>query len=128
MKDRPIQTKTPNTYIGHYWQYTPHHQHQMTGPRKFTHNNRPYTDQNYRDITSQFIDAQYKFTDTLHKTQLQNLNTYMNGLRTSTVDNQEEFDSWLLSIEKVAKLTDSDPNDYTFPALNYLLLEKILFI
>ena len=77
----------------------------MRGPRQFDHNNRLYTDQKYRDITSQF-------KDTLYKTQLQNSkNAYMNDLRTCTVDNQEEFDSWLLSIEKVAKLTDSDPNE-----------------
>ena len=106
---------THNAYIAHYWQYTPHHQHQMTDPRQFTHNNRPYTDQNYRHITSQFIDAQNKLTDTLYKPQLQNYkNTYVSDLRTCTVKNKEEFYSWLLSIEKVAKLMDSDPNEICF--------------
>ena len=38
----------------------------------------------------------------------------MNDLKTCTVDNQEEFDSWLLSIEKVAKLMDSDPNEICY--------------
>ena len=38
----------------------------------------------------------------------------MNDLRTCTVDNQEVFDTWLLSTEKVAKLTDSDPNEICF--------------
>ena len=42
------------------------------------------------------------------------MNTYMNDLKTCPVDNQEKFDSWLLSIEKVAKLTDSDPNKICF--------------
>ena len=66
----------------------------MTGPKQFTRNNRLHTDQNYRDITSQFMDAQNKFTDTLYKTQLQNSqNTYMNDLGTYTVDNKAEFDS-----------------------------------
>ena len=39
---------------------------------------------------------------------------YINDLWTCTADNQEEFDPWLLSIEKVAKLTDSDPNEICF--------------
>ena len=38
----------------------------------------------------------------------------MNDFRTCTADNQEEFDSWLLPIEKVAKLIDSDPNEICF--------------
>ena len=87
----------------------------MAGHRQFTHNNRPYTDQNYRDIVSQFIDTQDKFTDTLYKTQLQNsMSTYINDLRTCMSDNQEDFDPWLLSIEKVARLMDSDPNEICF--------------
>ena len=85
---------TYNTYISHYWQYTPYHQHQMTGPRQFTHNNRPYKDQNLRDKTSQFIEVQNEFTETLHKTQVQNSkNTFMNDLRTYTAYNQKEFDT-----------------------------------
>ena len=38
----------------------------------------------------------------------------MHDIRTCTVDNQAEFDSWLLSIEKVAELTDSVPNKICF--------------
>ena len=47
----------------------------------------------------------------------------MNDLRTYTADNQEEFDSWLLSIEKVGKLTDSDPNEICFAKAEGSLLK-----
>ena len=118
MEDRPTHDNTHSTYIANYWQYIPHHQHQMTDPRQFTHKNRPYTDQNCRDKTSQFIDIQNKSTDTLYKTQLQN-SMYSRQPR--------RFDSSLLSIEKVAKLTDSDPNKISFAKAKGNLL-KFLYL
>ena len=65
-----------NTFIAHYWQYTRHHQHQITGPRldKLIHNNRLYTDQNYRHyfslyrctekIQMHYIKLSYKIPET----------------------------------------------------------------
>ena len=51
----------------------------------------------------------------------------MNDLKTCTADSQEEFASQLLSIQKVGKLTDSDPNEICFPKAKGNLL-KFLYL
>ena len=50
----------------------------------------------------------------------------MSDLRTCTLDNKEEFDSWLLSIGTVAQLMDSDPNEICFAKAEGNLL-KLLY-
>ena len=45
----------------------------------------------------------------------------MNDLRICTVDNQKQFDYLLLSIEKMAKLMDSEPMNFVLPRLKAAL-------
>ena len=51
----------------------------------------------------------------------------MNDLKTYTGDNLDDFASWLLSVEKVAKLTDNYPKDICFAKAEDSLL-KFLYL
>ena len=46
-------------------------------------------------MTSQLLEVQNKFTDTLQEVQQQSFrNSYMNDLQTCTADNPDGFNSW----------------------------------
>ena len=47
----------------------------------------------------------------------------MNNLQTYTTDNPKNFNFWLLSVEKVAKLIDTDPSEICFAKAEASLLQ-----
>ena len=115
-------TNTENTHSMHnihntYWHYNSLYKHQMTGHRPYSCNSWPYIprQQTPMDMTSYLLEVQNNVTDTLHKLQQQSSrDSYMNDLQASTVHNPDDLNSWLLSVEKVTKLTDTDPNEICF--------------
>ena len=58
------------------------------------------------DMTSYLLKVQNKIANTLHQVHKQcSTDRYMCHLHTCTGENSDDFTSWLLSDEKVAKLT-----------------------
>ena len=52
-------------------------------------------------------------TNTLHSVQYQcSMDRYVNDHKACTDDNSDDLASWLLSVEKVAKLMDNGPRTY----------------
>ena len=76
------------------------------------------------DITSCMLEVQDRVTNTLNKVQHQStIDRYMNDLKTCIANNVEEFNSWLLSVEKVLALRNSIPKESCFKKVEGNLLK-----
>ena len=67
------------------------------------------------DITLCMLEAQDKVTNTLNSVQQKRaIDRYMNDVKTCMGENTEEFNSWLLSVEKVTTITNTDSKEIHF--------------